>query len=255
MPQPSKRPNRRVTAVIFDLDDTLIDWSTQTLHGAEIGRRHLRKVYQYLVMQGFEAPEEEIFYETFGEVLLQMWSQAKETWAGVAISDVMQQALIESGLNSEQIDLDEVLRVYDWQPVSGVKPFADTIPVLRTLQQQGYKIGLITNSMQPMWMRDVELEVYGIIGYLDARITSGDTGYMKPHPAIYQRILHLLETEAEQAVFVGDRPSNDIAGANEAGLISVLMRPSHLDYDLNGVQPDYTITRLNELLPILAQLT
>jgi FMN phosphatase YigB (HAD superfamily) len=90
--------------------------------------------------------------------------------------------------------------------------------------------------------------------YLDARVASGDVGYLKPHPAVYQRILELLETTPERAVFVGDRPSNDIAGANEVGLISVLMDPPHLDRQLEGVEPDYTIGCLNELLPILERL-
>jgi FMN phosphatase YigB (HAD superfamily) len=55
-------------------------------------------------------------------------------------------------------------------------------------------------------------------------------------------------------VFVGDRPVNDIAGANEAGMISVLISPPHLDRELNGVQPDYIIQRLSELIPILDKL-
>jgi putative hydrolase of the HAD superfamily len=89
--------------------------------------------------------------------------------------------------------------------------------------------------------------------FFDARITSGDTGYMKPHPEIYRRILSLLDVAASQALFVGDRPENDIAGANDSGLVSVLISPAHLNYDLNGVEPDFTISRLNELLPILAE--
>ena len=106
--------------------------------------------------------------------------------------------------------------------------------------------------MLPMWMRDIELAHYGLLDYFDARITSGDTGYMKPHPAIYWRAMGLLDTTPDRAVFVGDRPENDIVGANEVGMVSVLMSPDHLDIPLNGVEPNYTITRLGQLLPILA---
>jgi putative hydrolase of the HAD superfamily len=77
---------------------------------------------------------------------------------------------------------------------------------------------------------------------------------MKPHPEIYRHILGLLSVPAAKAVFVGDRPENDIAGANEAGLISVLIDPPHLARPLNSVAPDFTITRLGELLQILEQL-
>ena len=147
-----------------------------------------------------------------------------------------------------------MLRVYDWQTVPGVEPFADTLPVLEKLKSAGYKIGLITNAMQPMWMRDIELRSYGILDYLDARLTSGDVGFMKPHPFIYWQALELLDVQPEESVFVGDRPANDIAGANEAGLTSVLISPDHLDRDLDGVRPNFTINTLTELLPILTKL-
>jgi putative hydrolase of the HAD superfamily len=100
-------------------------------------------------------------------------------------------------------------------------------------------------------MRDIELREYQMLQYFDARLTSGDTGYMKPHPTIYQKALDLLGVEARQALFVGDRPANDIAGANDAGMVSVLMSPLHLERDLEGVCPNYTISCLSELLPIL----
>jgi FMN phosphatase YigB (HAD superfamily) len=103
-------------------------------------------------------------------------------------------------------------------------------------------------------MRDIELAEFNILHYFDARVTSGDIGYLKPHPQIYRRILEMLNVRPDQAVFVGDRPANDIAGANEVGLISVLMAPPHLERDLNGVVPDYTISTLSELLPLLEKL-
>ncbi len=251
---PPERTTARITAVIFDLDDTLIDWSGQEIHGAAIGYRHLRQVYTYLAAQGQPMPEQDEFLHCFGQVLVYSWNEAKTTWAGVSLAQIMARTLQESGLDVNQINMEDLLRAYNWQPVPGVRPYPDTHATLQALRQNGYKIGLITNAMQPMWMRDLELEVYGLLDYLDARITSGDTGYMKPHPAIYQHILDLLAITPAQAVFVGDRPENDIAGANAAGLTSVLLNPPHLQYDLNGTQPDYTITNLSELLPILAEL-
>ncbi len=242
---------RSVNAVLFDLDDTLIDWSGQTLDGTGINRKHVGNVYLYLAERNFILPPLDEFLLTFRECLINCWTEAKKTWAGVAFATVLQEMFLALELDLSQINIDHVLHAYDWQPVPGVVPYDDTLAVLQTLKTQGFKIGLITNSMQPMWMRDIELETYGILPYLDVRVTSGDIGFMKPHTAIYNYALTELGVMADTAVFVGDRPANDIAGANNTGMISVLMNPPHLNYELDGVVPDYTITQLSELLPIL----
>jgi putative hydrolase of the HAD superfamily len=187
-------------------------------------------------------------------VIKQSWQRANQTWESVCFSVVLKETFDKIGLDVGRIDLDEVMRSYDWGPMPGAVPYDDAIPVLQCLRQRGYKIGLITNAMLPMWMRDIELQHYQILDYFDVRLTSGDVGYIKPHPAIYHRALELLAVAPENAIFIGDRPENDVAGANNAGMVSVWMDPPHLSNELNGVQPDYTITQLNELLPILEQL-
>jgi FMN phosphatase YigB (HAD superfamily) len=56
-------------------------------------------------------------------------------------------------------------------------------------------------------------------------------------------------------MFVGDRPENDVRGANEAGMVSVWMDPPHLTLELDDVEPNYRITQLAELIPILRELS
>ncbi|PID86879.1 MAG: hypothetical protein CSA11_02210 [Chloroflexi bacterium] len=248
------RTDCRIQAVIFDLDDTLLDWSQQTDWLSNISGPHIQKVYDYLAMNGKSLPTFDTLFQNYQEAIINSWQEAKKTWAGISFETVLNRCFETSGLDTASINMQEVLLAYDWGPVPDVGLFDDTIPVLDSLQQQGYKIGLVTNSMMSMWMRDIELRAYGIVDYFDARITSGDTGHMKPHPAIYERVLNLLDVEVETAVFVGDRPANDIAGANAVGLISVWMNPAHVEYDLGDVVPDYEITTLQELLPILAAL-
>ena len=245
---------KTIEAVIFDLDDTLLDWSGREQSWQEVTRPLLENVYRHLVEAGHALDGPERFYEYVHRRIEVVWEEAKKDWSGAYFGDALLLACKDAGLDGDRLDLDELMRVYDWQPIPGVELYEDTFCVLDTLREQDYQIGLITNSFYPMWMRDVELRHYNLLDYFDARITSGDSGYMKPHPAIYRRILTLLDVPAAKSVFVGDRPENDIAGANDAGLISVLIDPPHLDRPLNDVVPDFTITRLAELLPILEQL-
>ena len=248
------RENQRIKAVLFDMDDTLIDWSGLQGDISTIETNHLQNVYTHLVGLGHALPPFGNFWKEFRETMVQAWAEAKKSWAGVSFIQLLQTFFAHCGLDVAKIDMDAVLHAYNWMPLPGVVPFDDTLTVLDQLKNDGYKIGLITNAMQPMWMRDIELQAFGILDYLDARLTSGDVGFMKPHPFIYWRALELLEVEPHNAIFVGDRPANDIVGANKAGLTSVLMAPPHLDRELEGVRPNFTIAKLEELLPILAQL-
>ncbi len=250
----SERENNRIKAVLFDMDDTLIDWSGVQVNMADIETRHMQNVHAYLTELGYALPPFADFWGDFRETLINAWAEAKKDWSGVSFVKELETFLLACGVDEAKLDLDTVLRIYNWQTVPGVVPFADTLSVLQQIKSDGYKIGLITNAMQPMWMRDIELRSFGILNYLDARLTSGDVGFMKPHPFIYWQALELLDVQPEESVFVGDRPANDIAGANEAGLTSVLISPPHLNRDLNGIRPNFTISTLTELLPILAKL-
>jgi putative hydrolase of the HAD superfamily len=245
---------RHIQAVIFDLDDTLIDWSGQGQVYYDVVRPHVDNMHQHLAAAGHPVPDPDTFSTCFRETVADQWRQVRETWSGISFESALQRCLATLGVDPSTVDLTAVMQAYDARPVPGVVLFPDTIPVLRALHQRGYLLGLVTNSMMPMWMRDAELSAYELLPYLDFRVSSGDIGYLKPHPEIFRHVVELLQIRPEEAVFVGDRPVNDIAGANEAGMISVLISPPHLNRELNGVQPDYIIKQLSELLPILDEL-
>lgn len=251
----SINPSRRIQTVIFDLDDTLIDWSEEEVNWPEFFRPKNDAMYDYLVAQGFNLPcTPEVFSNRIRDLLVAEWADAKKDWRGASFVEVVRNLCTESGIDPDEVDIQAILKVHNWEPIPGVKLFVDTLPVLDYLQQAGYRLGLITNSHLPMWMRDVELEYYGLLHYFPARITSGDTGYMKPHPAIFWRMLGMLGLEPHQAIYVGDRPANDVAGANEVGMVSVWLDLPHLKRELEGIQPNFTITQLRELPAVLAQV-
>jgi putative hydrolase of the HAD superfamily len=184
----------------------------------------------------------------------EVWNQAAELSSRPDFAEVLRRVCTDAGLDLGDLDTEALLRAYDWQPMPGVVPYPDTQVLLRALREGGYALGLVTNSIFPMWMRDVELAHYQLLDYFDVRMTACDVGHLKPHRAIFTQALQRLGAAPERAVFVGDRPEQDIRGANDAGLISVLLDPPHLQRDLDGVVPDYTISSLSELLPILVEL-
>jgi putative hydrolase of the HAD superfamily len=244
----------RITAVLFDLDDTLIDWSGQSVPWQLFIQGKMDNLYDFFAGEGHTLPERPLFYDMMNAQITAVWDKAKQDYSAPYFGDALRGGLIALNLDPQQFDLPHLMRIFDWTAVPGVVPYDDAHDTLNELKRRGYKIGLLTNSFFPMWMRDVELRHYNLLDYFDARITAGDTDYMKPHPAIYRCLLDKLDVPPEQAVFVGDWPEFDLAGANKVGMISVLLTPPHLNRELAGVQPDYTIARLGDLLPILNSL-
>ncbi|MFT5193698.1 MAG: putative hydrolase of the HAD superfamily [Cellvibrionaceae bacterium] len=245
---------KKIKAVIFDLDDTLIDWSGLQVSYRELFAPSYKKIHHHLTGQGFKLPSAEEMIQIAMECVRAEWDEKKKTFAGANFGDALQATLQRCGVPADQINLLELMKAYDWKPAPGVEPYPDTHEVLTHLKANGYKIGLITNAFQPMWMRDPELEAYDLLKYLDARITSGDTRFMKPHPAIYWRMLGLLDLMPEDCVFVGDRPAHDVQGAHNVGMIGIMIDPPHLDRGFEGTSPDYVINSLSALLPILEEL-
>ena len=241
--------------VIFDFDDTLIDWSGCKTTWPELTITHLDPVVDFLVGEGYELPEKTAVHEQYRDIIMAAWENARETGIAVSIGNVFSQCLGRCGVPVDA--LATVMDVYAQAGgegvIDGVELYDETIPVLDYLKANGYKIGLVTNSMSTMKMRDVELREYGIIDYFDARVTSGDVGFIKPDPRIYNHIMGLLNTDKDHAIFVGDRPGSDILGANRVGMPSVWMKPAHINYDLNDAKPDYTINKLDQLLSILEE--
>ena len=63
----------------------------------------------------------------------------------------------------------------------------------------------------------------GLGGLVDDIVVSAEAGVAKPAPGIFELALRRLRCPARKALFVGDSPETDIAGAHGAGLRAVLV--------------------------------
>ena len=75
--------------------------------------------------------------------------------------------------------------------------------------------------------------------FFDAVVVSGDVGVKKPDPAIFTPALEQTGLTTDEALFVGDSPEDDVAGARAAGLQPVLIRRS-LGADGSPVESEWT---------------
>jgi putative hydrolase of the HAD superfamily len=100
------------------------------------------------------------------------------------------------------------------------RAFDDAAPALSELRALGLRLVCVSN-----W--DVSLpEVLarcGLAGALDGVVTSAEAGARKPDPAIFRPALRLAGCTGPEALYVGDTPAEDVAGARAAGIRPLLI--------------------------------
>lgn len=107
------------------------------------------------------------------------------------------------------------------------RPFPETIPVLQKIRsvRPDLKVGIVSNTVVQPSAIDHYLEQQGIMALIDFRILSSELGWRKPHPAIYAAALAKAGVRPEEALFVGDRPLEDVQGPARLGIAGVLRLP------------------------------
>ena len=100
--------------------------------------------------------------------------------------------------------------------------YDDTIETLSTLRQKNLILGVISNFDSRLFGI---LNGLGIASHLDSVLISSQVGYAKPSTQIFQAALNIYRLGPKEAMFVGDSPETDIAGATRAGLEAVLLDP------------------------------
>ncbi len=131
----------------------------------------------------------------------------------------------------------------------------DTLPTLEKLEQDGYRLGLISNAGDDQDVQQLARR-FGISQYFDFIVTSAACSYRKPHPRIFEMALSNWYFLPAEAIMVGDNLEADIRGAKSAGLYAVWIsrRAGPQNGDPLPVQPDAELSALSELPALLDRL-
>ncbi|PFL22556.1 HAD family hydrolase [Bacillus cereus] len=103
-------------------------------------------------------------------------------------------------------------------------PFQNMHELLQRLTQQNIKIGIITNGFTDFQMNN--LRALNIHTYTNTILVSEAEGIKKPHREIFERALQNLNVKAEECLYVGDHPENDVLGSEQVGILGVWKRDS-----------------------------
>lgn len=213
---PSVIPDN-VTAVLFDLDDTLCVYVAAAI-------RARREALTELAAPKFDLPLETIdkaYMNRFKEVrklkdiepwlskYLKSGEPTRTETFRLAFSDLgLEDAAFARQVGDRYLELRERY----------IELYPDALPVLRALAPQ-YKLGIITNG--PADTQREEIRRLGIEGWFQAILIEGEYGVGKPDAAIFLEACRRMEAQPRDALFVGNSWEHDAMGAVGAGLCAV----------------------------------
>ena len=216
-----------VQAVIFDLDGTLLD-------RRQSFERFVRDQWQRFA-HFLKAVDREQYIQTLIAVDRDGYAPRRELFAGIIAQFELPSALAETLLNDYRVGFPSACLL-----------FPDAAQTLAFLRASGLKLGLITNGSIPM--QSSKLACLVLSPMFDTILISDVEGISKPEPQIFHRALERLNANPANAVFVGDHPEVDVAGARAAGMRAIWRRDPSV---LRVVEADAVIEELGDLLTLL----
>ena len=232
-----------IDTVTFDLWNTLI--ANDRFYDDNIRRCRTEDILSVLSSKGlaFTNDDFERAYRLSDKYLTERWSTDMDMDVDEQLCMFLRCLGIEpSGDLVEAIDgpyTDAVLKVMPFL-VEGARE------AILEMKERKYKVALISNTGRTPGkaMRKVMREL-GILDLFDTVTFSNESGYLKPHPKIFEDTLASLGSRPENAVHIGDHAVLDILGAKKAGMRSVHVT----QYALHDgcCEPDVRIDTISEL--------
>lgn len=209
-------------AVLFDLDETLLDRNASLRHFLKDQRERLGKELKDVNAYSYE--------EDFIE-----WDAN-----GYVTKEIVYQKIIERH-QIQSFSVKELLNDYLTHFHSSSIPFAHLKSTLTALKQKSLKLAIISNGRTHFQKRVID--ALEIDAFFDAVFISEEEGLKKPDPALFLRATEQLGVKPEECLFIGDHPDNDVAGAEAVGMTGVWKvnqfwarkKATHEITDLNGV--------------------
>jgi HAD superfamily hydrolase (TIGR01549 family) len=200
-----------IQAVFFDLDDTLYDQLRPFLQAMDI---------IFPDISG-KIPLQDLFKRTryYSDLLWNDYSTGQISVQDVRIKRMVY-ALKEYGIELDPEMASCFQEEYSHQ-LNSIRLFDEVLPLFHTLEDKGYKIGIITNG--PVQHQTEKLKQLGLLSMIPKplRIISDEIGIAKPNSAIFHEARYRIGLPARNLLYVGDSWVNDVAAAIEAGWFAV----------------------------------
>lgn len=200
-------------AVGFDLDGTLFDHRGAATAGAA---RFLESLgvhaSAFAIGRWFAAETEQFERWRTGQVSFE--EQRRERLRAVLPA-------LGVPIPADNRRLDELFDAYRHQYEASWRAYPGSLPLLRTLRVQGYRIGVLTNGTETQQVD--KLRRTGLLDAVDVVCTSERIGVQKPDRRAFETLSAELGVESSGCLFVGDSVAHDVEAARAAGMQGLLI--------------------------------
>ncbi|MBY0121593.1 HAD family hydrolase [Bacillus sp. S/N-304-OC-R1] len=218
-----------IKAIIFDLDGTL-------LNRDESVKKFIDNQYERLNKWVGHIPKEK-YTIRFIEL---------DSRGYVWKDKVYQQLVAEFEITG--VNWEDLLQDYISEFKHSCVPFPNLISMLEDLRKGNLLLGIITNGYGQFQMDNIK--ALGIEKYFKTILVSEWEGIKKPAPKIFKKALEQLKVLANESIFVGDHPENDVKAAQNVGMKGIWKK----DFQWESVKADITVDDLTELPLIIKNL-
>jgi putative hydrolase of the HAD superfamily len=223
-----------INAVIFDLDNTLVDFMLMKRNAVNAGIRAM-------IDAGLPCSFEEI-----DTVVERVYKEQ-----GIEYQRVFNQVLTELTGEDDHKILAAGIIGYRKTREANLVPYAHVHMTLFTLARMGLKLAVVSDAPKlEAWLRLCALNLHHIF---DAVVTFEDTGERKPSPMPFQRALGLIDVQPSEAIMVGDWEERDILGARNIGMYTAFARYGDT-FNTGETSADYDLRSIRDLVDIIQNL-
>ena len=129
-----------------------------------------------------------------------------------------------------------------------VEPFDGVRDVLAALQSRGVGMGIVTSKNRVGAVHG--LRHCGLANFFDVLVTADDVVEHKPSPVPVTQAMNRLESTAQETVFIGDSPTDCLAGKAAGVSMAVALWGPFTRERLEPCQPDHWLAQPAEVLDL-----
>lgn len=124
-----------------------------------------------------------------------------------------------------------------------VEFYDDVMPTLEKLADH-YHLGAITNG-------NASVHHVGLSEWLRHNTSASEVRAAKPDLRIFYHFAEQVDLPAEQILYVGDHPLNDVVAPQQAGFQAVWVNREDQDWPQQFEEPSHQVSDLHELVEVL----